>query len=80
MSLFAKQIQSILVSIATPVGKTAHTKFVPGSEKIYGVRMPVLNELAKQFIIGGFDLVEELWKAGSLKEKKLAAKMPGKIA
>ena len=47
---------------------------------MYGVRNPVLNELASAFKAGGFDLVEELWKAGSLEEKTLAVKMLGKIA
>ena len=41
---------------------------------------PVLNELAQQFKAGGFDLVEEIWKAGALEEKLLAVKMLGKIA
>ncbi len=36
-------------------------KFVPGSVKVYGVKMPFLNELAKEFKEVGFDLAEELW-------------------
>ena len=66
---------------AIPEAKAAHEKFVPGTkEKIYGVRTPVLNDLAQQFKPGGFTLVQELWKAGSLEEKILAVKMLGKIA
>lgn len=65
----------------SPEAKAAHEKFVPGSEeKLYGVRTPVLNELAQQYKSGGFELVEELWKAGALEEKILALKMLGKIA
>lgn len=76
-----KEIQGILKTKATPEAKAAYEKFVPGSkEKIYGVRTPVLNELALQFKEGGFALVEELWKAGALEEKLLAVKMLGKIA
>lgn len=80
MSAHLKQIQAILKARATPETKLSHEKFVPGKEKIYGVKMPVLNELAQQFKAGGFELVEELWKAGSLEEKTLAVKMLGKIA
>ena len=63
-----------------PEARAAHERFVPGKEKIYGVRTPELNELAKQFKSGGFELVEELWKAGALEEKILAVKMLGKTA
>ena len=80
MSKQLKQIQEILLKHANPEAKAAHEKFVPGAGKVYGVRNPVLNELASAFKAGGFDLVEELWKAGSLEEKTLAVKMLGKIA
>lgn len=81
MSSQLKQIQAILRSKAIPEAKAAHEKFVPtGNEKIYGVRTPVLNEIAQRFKSGGFDLVEELWNAGALEEKLLAVKMQGKIA
>lgn len=80
MSSALKEIQKILNARAIPEAKAAHERFVPGKEKIYGVRTPVLNELAQQFKSGGFELVEELWKAGSLEEKLLAVKMQGRIA
>ena len=81
MSTSLKEIQKILKANASPEAKAAHEKFVPGTnEIIYGVRTPVLNELAQQFKPGGFDLVEELWNAGALEEKILAVKMLGKIA
>lgn len=80
MSKELKEIQSILIKNATAEGKAAHKKFVPGTNKVYGVRNPVLNELAKQFKAGGFDLVKELWEADSLEEKTLAVKLLGKIA
>ncbi len=80
MSEQLKQIQQILLKEANAAAKAAHEKFVPGSEKVYGVRNPVLNDLASTFKEGGFELVEELWKAGSLEEKTLAVKMLGKIA
>ena len=81
MSAQLKQIQAILKAKSIPAAKLAHEKFVPASnEKIYGVRTPVLNELAQQFRSGGFGLAEELWQAGALEEKLLAVKMQGKIA
>lgn len=81
MSAQLKQIQAILKAKAIPAAKQAHEKFVPTStEKIYGVRTPVLNELARQFKAGSFGLAEELWKAGALEEKLLAVKIQGKIA
>lgn len=80
MSAQLKAIQKILKERSNSEAKAAYQKFVPGEEKIYGVRTPILNDIASQFKAGGFDLVEELWKAGALEEKILALKMLGKIA
>jgi 3-methyladenine DNA glycosylase AlkD len=80
MSRHLKEIQKILLAQANEATKASHRKFVPGDEKLYGVKMPVLNELATKFKDGGFDLIEELWQAGSLEEKVLAVKLLGKIA
>jgi len=80
MSQQLKEIQKILIKQAIPEAKASHQKFVPGNEKIYGVRMPFLNELAGKYKSTGFELVEALWKAGALEEKVLAVKILGKIA
>ena len=40
MSQQLKEIQKILNEKAIPEAKASHQKFVPGNEKIYGVRMP----------------------------------------
>jgi 3-methyladenine DNA glycosylase AlkD len=80
MSEQFKEIQKVLREKATPEARAAHEKFVPGKEKIYGVRTPVLNDLATRYKAGGFELVEKLWKTGALEEKLLAVKMLGKIA
>jgi 3-methyladenine DNA glycosylase AlkD len=53
---------------------------VLGNLKIYGVRTPELNELAKQFKTGGLKLIKELWDAGALEEKMIAVKILQKIA
>ncbi|MET0392728.1 MAG: DNA alkylation repair protein [Chitinophagaceae bacterium] len=76
-----KTIRQLLQQHSSEAARAAHQKFVPGSrEKVYGVRTPVLNELAARFKSGGFELAEALWKAGALEEKILAAKLVGRMA
>jgi 3-methyladenine DNA glycosylase AlkD len=69
------EIQKELSLQATAEAKAAALKFVPGAVKIYGVRMPVLNLMAKKYKRGSFPLVKELWKAGAFEERVLAAKL-----
>jgi DNA alkylation repair enzyme len=70
-----KEIQQKLLSS----GKTTHVEFthriVPGSEKIYGVKTPVLNAIAAKYRSGSFDLAEKLWESGALEEKIIAIKI-----
>lgn len=80
MSQHLKEIQKVLKQNANKDALAAQQIFVPGVEKVYGVYMPVLNELAKQFKQADFDLVIELWNAGSLEERILAGKLLGKIS
>lgn len=81
MSNDLKAIQKILTAKSSKAAVSANRNFVPGiTTKIYGVRMPVLNDLAKLFKAGGFELVKELWDAGAFEEKMLAVKMLGHIA
>ena len=54
-------------------------KMVPGKQKIYGVKTPQLNQLAKEFKNGGFELVTALWKSGALEEKIIAIKILERI-
>ena len=75
MSTLLKQVQKELTAHSTPEAKLAALKFVPNAEKIYGIRTPVLNMLAKKYKDGGFELVKELWKSGAFEEKLLAAKL-----
>lgn len=75
MSALLKQIQKELKIHSTPEAKAAALKFVPDAEKLYGIRTPVLNELAKKYKEGGFGLVKELWNSGAFEEKLLAAKL-----
>ncbi len=76
-----KAIQKILIAKSSKAGRAALQNFVPCADlNIYGVRTPVLNELAKKFKAGGFTLVKELWDAGAYEEKMLALKIMGCIA
>lgn len=75
-------IKKVLLENANDEALAAQKKFVPGAaqQQAYGVRMPVLNELAKGYKHGGFELAEALWQSGTLEEKMLAAKLLGHIA
>jgi 3-methyladenine DNA glycosylase AlkD len=73
-------IQMQLKNNSNAESLAATQKFVPGSNRVYGVRMPVLNALAKLNKEGGFGLVKDLWDAGAFEEKMLAAKLLGLIA
>lgn len=75
-----KEIQSLLNKNSSQKGKESARKFVPSSQNVYGVRMPVINELAKKYKEGGFDIAEALWKSGAFEERVLAAKILGRIA
>src|SRR6187455_1494576 len=75
MSVLLKQVQKELKENATPEAKAAALKFVPNAEKVYGIRTPVLNVMAKKYKEGGFDLVKELWDSGAFEERLLAAKL-----
>ena len=43
--------------------------------KVYGVKTPVLNDLARTHKAGSFDLGEALWDSGALEEKIIAIKI-----
>jgi 3-methyladenine DNA glycosylase AlkD len=75
MSDLLKQVQKELKDNSNTKAKAAALKFVPNAEKVYGIRTPVLNLLAKKYKEGGFDLVKELWNAGAFEERLLAAKL-----
>ena len=75
MSKEIKEIQQILIDRAEKGNKTFFEKMVPGKQKIYGVKTPVLIEIAKQYKSGSFTLAVELWKAGSFEERIIAIKI-----
>ncbi len=73
------EIQKILKNKAKNRTRVSETKFVPTAKKVYGVRVPVLNEIAKKVKEPDFDLIEKLWKSGVFEERLLAAKILGRI-
>lgn len=75
-----KEIQQKLKALSTPEALEASRKFLPGYSKVYGVRMPLIDGLVKDYKAGGFELAKQLWKAGALEEKIMAAKILQKIA
>ena len=74
------EIQQQLEANATTAKRDSQEKFVPGTARMYGVSMPVLNKMAAEYKRGGFEMVEMLWQAGAHEEKMLAIKILGKIA
>ena len=79
MSSPLKTIQQQLRAQGDPANIQFFTTMVPGRQKIYGVKTPVLNELAKTYKEHGFELAEALWKSGALEEKIIAVKILEKI-
>lgn len=73
-------IRKALEQNASDAYKASALKFIPDAKKILGVKMPVLNELAKKFKDADENLILELWKEGIYEERILAAKLIGKIA
>jgi len=73
------EIQEQLKLKSTRDGKLATQKFVPNSQEVYGTRMPDINELAKQYKAGGFELAKALWTSGAYEERILAAKILNKL-
>ena len=73
------EIQKILRSKASEKVKRSTIKFVPTANKVYGVKVGILNDILRNVRQGDFDLVVGLWENGAFEEKILAAKILGKI-
>src|ERR1051326_3146743 len=73
-------IQRALRDAATEDAAAASRKFVPSAVKVYGVRIPVINDLARKHKAGGLALSRALWRSGAFEERLLAAKLPGSLA
>ena len=70
-----KEIKQTLKANSSESDKEFFQKVVPGKQKRYGVKTPVLNELVKKYKDGSFDLAEKLWDSGALEEKIIAIKI-----
>ena len=70
-----EQVIEELLLHCTPEGKRATSSFMPGEENIVGVRMPVVNEMAKIYRQYGFDLLSLLWDSNVHEQKILAVKI-----
>ncbi len=75
-----KEIQKELKKLSDEKVKSSVKKFIPHLQNSYGVKMPVINVLAKKYKDGSFEIAEQLWKSGAFEERILAAKILGKIA
>lgn len=75
MSVAVKEIQQLLNARVQKGNKSFFEKIIPGNQKIYGVKTPLLNEIVKQYKSGSFILVKERWHAGSYEEKIIAIKI-----
>ena len=73
-------IRDHLAKSSSEEARAATRKFVPTSVQVLGVRLPVINYLARQYKKGGFDLATRLWHAGFYEEQLLAAKILGSSA
>jgi hypothetical protein len=62
-------IKQALAAQSDEKAKGAVRKFVPTSQLVYGVRLPLLNLIVKEHREGGFDLAEALWNSGAFEEK-----------
>lgn len=80
MAVTLTSVQAELRAVANSETRAATAKFVPTSQLVYGVRVPVLNALVKSCRPGGFELVEALWRSGAFEERLLAAKLLGAVA
>jgi 3-methyladenine DNA glycosylase AlkD len=70
-----KEIQQLLKANAQINHKKFFSMMVPGKQFMYGVKTPVLNDIAKKYKEGSFTLAEALWYGGSMEEKIIAIKI-----
>jgi 3-methyladenine DNA glycosylase AlkD len=79
MSKEVKEIQRILTEKSEKSNIGFFQMMVPGKQKVYGVKTPALNELAKKYKESSFALARELWNSGALEEKIIAIKIIEKV-
>lgn len=70
-------IRRVLRESANADAAAASRRFVPSAVRVYGVRMPIINDLARRYRSGGFALTTVLWRSGAFEERLLSAKVLG---
>lgn len=75
MSVQLKEIQKTLLARSDKKNIAFSKKMVPGAVKVYGVKTPELNLLARQYKEYSFSLAEELWASGFMEERIIAVKI-----
>ncbi len=80
MSSLLHQINEELRDAGSPKWVASTQKFAPTARDIFGVSMPVLNDMAKRYQEGGFELVAELWASGSFEARILSGKLLNRMA
>ncbi len=75
MSVQLREIQKRLTSSGNKTDAGFFQKMVPGRQKVYGVKTPILNAIVKEYRSFSFDLANELWVSGALEEKIIAIKI-----
>lgn len=79
------EIKKTLRNNSSKKTKKSIKKMIPSAKNIYGVKTPILNEIAKNYtkekenINNKFKLIEVLWKSDNFEEKLLATKILGRI-
>jgi len=74
-----EEIRKFLKEKSNKKAKESWRKFVPTSEKVYGVYLAEINKIVPKYKSGGFKLAEKLWESKYVEEKILAAKIFGRI-
>jgi 3-methyladenine DNA glycosylase AlkD len=74
------QIRLRLEEAGTEEYRLSVRKFAPTATQIFGVKVPVLNGMAREFSGGGLELVDGLWESGSFEERLLATKILGRLS
>lgn len=75
MSIQLNEIKKVLTANADKKTVEFMNTAAPGISKTYGVKTPVLNELAKKYKAFSFNLAEELWASGAYEERIIAIKI-----
>ena len=72
------EIQNELNDRSSEEAREGFAKFVPHSQNVYGVRLPIINDMARTYKNSGFPIVRELWASGAFEECMLAVKILSK--